>query len=118
MLTIVALVLIIGTIMYVVEGEENGFTSIPQSIYWAIVTITTVGYGDLTPQTALGQVISSVVMIMGYAIIAVPTGIVTVEMSRSAPVIRKTNQVECLSCGKSMPEKYHFCGNCGHQLNE
>lgn len=118
MLTIVALVLIIGTIMYVVEGEENGFTSIPQSIYWAIVTITTVGYGDLTPQTALGQVISSVVMIMGYAIIAVPTGIVTVEMSRSAPVSRKTNQVECLSCGKSMPEKYNFCGNCGHQLNE
>lgn len=118
MLFIVALVLIIGTIMYVVEGEENGFTSIPQSIYWAIVTITTVGYGDLTPQTSLGQVISSVVMIMGYAIIAVPTGIVTVEMSRSQPVAKKVNQVECLSCGKSMPVNANFCSNCGHPLKE
>lgn len=118
MLFIVALVLIIGTIMYVVEGEENGFTSIPQSIYWAIVTITTVGYGDLTPQTSLGQVISSVVMIMGYAIIAVPTGIVTVEMSRSQPVAKKIDQVECLSCGKSMPVNTNFCSNCGHPLTE
>jgi len=118
MLTIIALVLIIGTIMYVVEGEEHGFTSIPQSIYWAIVTITTVGYGDLTPQTPLGQVISSIVMIMGYAIIAVPTGIVTVEMSRSHPVIKKANTIECLSCGKSMPMNTNFCSNCGHQLHE
>lgn len=118
MLTIVALVLIIGTVMYVVEGEEHGFTSIPQSIYWAIVTITTVGYGDLTPQTPLGQIISSIVMIMGYAIIAVPTGIVTVEMSRSAPISRKANQVECLSCGKSMPQNTNYCSNCGHQLSD
>jgi voltage-gated potassium channel len=118
MLFIIALVLIIGTIMYVVEGEENGFTSIPQSIYWAIVTITTVGYGDLTPQTPLGQIISSVVMIMGYAIIAVPTGIVTVEMSRSQPVSKQVNQVECLSCGKSMPFNANFCSNCGHPLKE
>jgi voltage-gated potassium channel len=118
MLTIVSLVLIIGTIMYVVEGEENGFTSIPQSIYWAIVTITTVGYGDLTPKTALGQVISSLVMIMGYAIIAVPTGIVTVEMSRSAGLSRKVDQIECLSCGKSMASGTNFCSNCGHQLHE
>jgi voltage-gated potassium channel len=117
MLTIVALVLIIGTVMYVVEGEEHGFTSIPQSIYWAIVTITTVGYGDLTPQTPLGQVISSVVMIMGYAIIAVPTGIVTVEMSRAQPISKRANSVECLSCGKSMPNNTNFCSNCGHQLN-
>lgn len=118
MLFIVALVLIIGTIMYVVEGEENGFTSIPQSIYWAIVTITTVGYGDLTPQTPLGQIISSVVMIMGYAIIAVPTGIVTVEMARSQPIPRKSNEIECLSCGKSMPLSANFCSNCGHPLKE
>ena len=118
MLTIVALVLIIGTIMYVVEGEEHGFTSIPQSIYWAIVTITTVGYGDLTPQTPLGQVISSIVMIMGYAIIAVPTGIVTVEMSRSQPISKKANSIECLSCGKSMPINTNYCSNCGHQLHE
>ena len=118
MLFIVALVLIIGTIMYVVEGEENGFTSIPQSIYWAIVTITTVGYGDLTPQTSLGQIISSVVMIMGYAIIAVPTGIVTVEMSRSQPLPKTNNMVECLSCGKRMPSDANFCSNCGHSLKE
>lgn len=117
MLTIVALVLIIGTVMYVVEGEEHGFTSIPKSIYWAVVTITTVGYGDLTPQTALGQVISSIVMIMGYAIIAVPTGIVTVEMSKSQPISRHVNHIECLSCGKSMPQNFNFCSNCGHQLN-
>ena len=118
MLFILALVLIIGTIMYVVEGEENGFTSIPQSIYWAIVTITTVGYGDLTPQTSLGQIISSVVMIMGYAIIAVPTGIVTVEMSRSQPVAKTKGTIECLSCGKGMPSDANFCSNCGHSLKE
>jgi voltage-gated potassium channel len=119
MLTIVALVLIIGTIMYVVEGEEHGFTSIPQSIYWAIVTITTVGYGDLTPKTALGQVISSIVMIMGYAIIAVPTGIVTVEMSRTQqPERKKSEHMECLSCGKSMPVSTNYCSNCGHQLHD
>lgn len=118
MLTIVALVLIIGTIMYVVEGEEHGFTSIPQSIYWAIVTITTVGYGDLTPQTPLGQVISSIVMIMGYAIIAVPTGIVTVEMSRSQPISKRRNSVECLACGKEMPMNANYCSNCGHQLHD
>lgn len=118
MLTIVALVLIIGTIMYVVEGEEHGFTSIPQSIYWAIVTITTVGYGDLTPKTPLGQVISSIVMIMGYAIIAVPTGIVTVEMSRSQPISKRANSMECLSCGKEMPKNANYCSNCGHHLHE
>lgn len=118
MLFILALVLIIGTVMYVVEGEENGFTSIPQSIYWAIVTITTVGYGDLTPQTPLGQVISSLVMIMGYAIIAVPTGIVTVEMSRTQPLPKKSDLTECLSCGKRMPLNANFCSNCGHSLKE
>jgi len=118
MLFIVALVLIIGTIMYVVEGEENGFTSIPKSIYWAIVTITTVGYGDLTPQTPLGQVISSVVMIMGYAIIAVPTGIVTVEMSRTQSLPQKSDLTECLSCGKKIAQNANFCSNCGHSLKE
>lgn len=118
MLTIVALVLIIGTIMYVVEGEQHGFTSIPQSIYWAIVTITTVGYGDLTPKTAIGQVISSIVMIMGYAIIAVPTGIVTVEMSRTQPERKKSENTECLSCGKSMPVSANYCSHCGHHLHE
>ena len=77
------LIIIIGTLMYLIEGEKNGFTSIPKSIYWAVVTLTTVGYGDLTPQTSLGQFISGLVMIIGYAIIAVPTGIVSVEIANS-----------------------------------
>src|SRR5690554_1042138 len=81
--TILAVVVIMGTIMYVVEGAENGFTSIPQSIYWAIITITTVGYGDIVPHTALGKLISAVVMVIGYSIIAVPTAIFTVEVARA-----------------------------------
>jgi len=82
--SVVSLVVIMGSVMYMVESEASGFTSIPRSIYWAIVTITTVGYGDIHPQTNLGQVIASLVMITGYAIIAVPTGIVTVELTRAA----------------------------------
>ena len=78
---VLTLVVIFGSLMYVIEGEKNGFTSIPRSIYWAIVTLTTVGYGDISPNTPLGQFLASVIMIMGYAIIAVPTGIVTAEMS-------------------------------------
>lgn len=79
--TVVTLVLIVGAMMYLIEGEANGFTSIPQSIYWAIVTLTTVGYGDIAPQTLPGKLLASTVMIMGYGIIAVPTGIVTVELA-------------------------------------
>ena len=118
MLTIVTLVLIIGTIIYVVEGEEHGFTSIPTGIYWAIVTITTVGYGDLTPQTPVGQIISSIVMIMGYAIIAVPTGIVTVEMSKGLQGKKDSRTIECMSCGRSMPEDTNYCSHCGHSLKD
>ena len=77
------MVTVIGSLIYVIEGEENGFTNIPTSIYWAIVTLTTVGYGDLSPKTALGQFFASIVMIMGYGIIAVPTGIVTVELGKT-----------------------------------
>lgn len=80
--TVVTLIFIIGSIMYLIEGPENGFTSIPVAIYWAIVTLTTVGYGDIAPQTIAGQLLASVVMIMGYGIIAVPTGIVSVELGR------------------------------------
>ena len=80
--TVITIVVIVGSIMYIVEGEENGFSSIPRGIYWAIVTLTTVGYGDISPQTNMGQAIASLVMIMGYAIIAVPTGIVTAEISQ------------------------------------
>ena len=77
------IVVIAGTLMYLIEGEENGFDSIPQSIYWAIVTLTTVGYGDIAPATALGQFISSIIMIIGYGVIAIPTGIVSVEYSKN-----------------------------------
>ncbi|ALJ00402.1 ion transporter [Rufibacter tibetensis] len=111
------LVLIVGTIIYVVEGEENGFTSIPQSIYWAIVTITTVGYGDITPRTPLGQIISSLVMLMGYAIIAVPTGIVTVELSRiKSPEDEPTTPLLCGNCQQTLRKTDNFCSNCGHKV--
>lgn len=81
--TVITLIFIVGSLMYLIEGPENGFTSIPISIYWAIVTLTTVGYGDIAPQTVMGQMLASIVMIMGYGIIAVPTGIVSVEISKA-----------------------------------
>jgi len=108
-------VIIIGTLMYLVEGEENGFTSIPKGIYWAIVTLTTVGYGDVVPTTNLGQFIASFVMILGYGIIAVPTGIVTAEIIkvRQFPV---TTQ-KCSNCLKEGHEKdSYFCRFCGEKL--
>ena len=114
---VVMIVIIIGTAMYLVEGEENGFTSIPQSIYWAIVTLTTVGYGDIAPVTTYGRILASVVMILGYAIIAVPTGIVTVELSL-AQKKRVTTEV----CPHCMAEGHDhnaiYCKLCGEQLNE
>ena len=91
--------IILGTIMYLVEGEENGFTNIPRSIYWAIVTLTTVGYGDISPKTNVGQVLASIIMILGYGIIAVPTGIVSVEISREydkkVPQLLKGHKESC-----------------------
>lgn len=81
LMAVISIMVLLGTLMYVIEGGENGFTSIPQSIYWAIVTVTTVGFGDIVPQTVLGKILSSIAMIMGYAIIAVPTGIITVELA-------------------------------------
>lgn len=95
---VLTIVVIMGSLVYVIEGEENGFVNIPTSIYWAIVTLTTVGYGDIAPQTAFGQVVASVVMIMGYAIIAVPTGIVTVEIARSVQR-RGSSTRSCTECG-------------------
>jgi voltage-gated potassium channel len=117
-LAVFSLVLVVGTLIYVVEGEENGFTSIPQSIYWAIVTITTVGYGDITPRTPLGQMISSVVMLLGYAIIAVPTGIVTVELSKikhPGEDVSATS-LACTNCGQVVKRADNFCANCGQRL--
>lgn len=110
--------IIIGSIMYVVEGKESGFTSIPVSIYWAIVTLTTVGYGDLSPVTPLGQFIASIVMIMGYGIIAVPTGIVSAEFAtyRSKKAERNGLKI-CKSCkNDNNSDESVFCQICGSKL--
>ena len=111
------IVMIMGTIMYLVEGGENGFTSIPKSIYWAIVTLTTVGYGDIAPQTPIGQVLASVIMILGYSIIAVPTGIVTAELTQA----KITNRLiqDCEKCGfdNHAPDAL-YCKKCGTLLEK
>ncbi|KUG06992.1 ion transporter [Solirubrum puertoriconensis] len=117
---VVTIVIIVGTLMYVIEGGNNGFTSIPQSIYWAIVTVTTVGYGDISPVTMLGRTLASALMIMGYAIIAVPTGIVSAQMasaSRPAAQPPAFKQVVCHVCqaGEHRPDA-EFCWRCGEHL--
>ena len=96
---VMLLVVIIGALMYVIEGEAHGFTSIPTSVYWAIVTLTTVGYGDLSPRTPLGQMLASIVMIIGYGIIAVPTGIVSVELAHAVRDQQKVSPRSCPECG-------------------
>jgi voltage-gated potassium channel len=112
---VLTLVIILGSVMYMVEGEENGFTSIPQSIYWAVVTLTTVGYGDLSPQTPLGKAIASVIMIVGYGIIAVPTGIVTAEMVQAST--KEVSTQACPSCSAEGHDKdAKFCKFCGVRL--
>jgi len=112
---VLTIVIIVGALMYLIEGGENGFTSIPQAIYWAIVTMTTVGYGDIAPQTLLGKVLASAVMIMGYAIIAVPTGIVTVELAASVKSSVRTDA--CPACGADghAIDAVH-CRYCGTKL--
>ncbi|SDS02761.1 voltage-gated potassium channel [Polaribacter sp. KT25b] len=115
---VVILCIILGTIMYMVEGAENGFTSIPRSVYWAIVTLTTVGYGDIAPQTPFGQLLASIVMILGYGIIAIPTGIVISEMPKTPDNKVNTNTKACPSCGaESHKDGAEFCYNCGSKLN-
>jgi len=98
LLVVLMLSIVLGTLMYVIEGEENGFTSIPVSIYWAIVTLTTVGFGDITPKTPLGQGLASIVMIMGYGILAVPTGIVGTEIVRSTESRHRSATRLCPVC--------------------
>lgn len=112
--TVVTLVVVIGTLMYAIEGPARGFTDIPTSMYWAIVTLTTVGYGDLAPKTPLGKMLASVVMVIGYAIIAVPTGIVTAEMTSRRPGL---SHQACPSCGREGhdPDATH-CKYCGSAL--
>jgi voltage-gated potassium channel len=113
--TVLALVVIFGALMYLIEGEENGFTSIPRSVYWAIVTMTTVGYGDISPNTNFGQVIASVIMIMGYGIIAVPTGIVTVELTHAR--LKSRSNFVCPACSaKDHTEDAKHCKDCGGKL--
>jgi len=116
LLAVLTLVVIFGSLMYLLEGPEHGFTSIPRSVYWAIVTMTTVGYGDISPKTSLGQSLAAMIMIMGYAIIAVPTGIVTSELSLAG---RK--RVSTQVCPACMAEGHEpdaiFCKFCSERLN-
>ena len=116
---VVILCVIMGTVMYLVEGPENGYTSIPTGIYWCIVTLTTVGFGDIHPVTPLGQLIASVIMITGYGIIAVPTGIVTSEFSRASGNEVPVNTQVCPYCNETKHlDKAEYCHNCGNPLNE
>ncbi len=118
LLFIMLMVTVFGSLMYLIEGDggNEGFTSIPRSIYWAVVTLTTVGYGDITPMTSIGQFISAIVMILGYAVIAVPTGIVSAEMIRT---VRRFNTQACRFCGKEgHDDDAVFCKFCGEQLND
>ncbi len=116
MMVVITLVIIMGSIMYLVEQGQNGFTSIPTSIYWAIVTITTVGYGDISPVTPMGKFVASLIMLMGYGIIAVPTGIVTTEMAQAMRSKKHTNET-CTRCGREgHDEDARFCKYCGEKL--
>ncbi|MCH8536067.1 MAG: ion transporter [Flavobacteriaceae bacterium] len=112
--TVVIVSFVAGAVMYMIEGPQHGFTSIPQSIYWTIVTLTTVGYGDIYPVTPFGQFVASIIMILGYGIIAVPTGVVTAEMTFMR---KKTNTVHCRNCGENdhkSDAQYYL--KCGHSL--
>jgi voltage-gated potassium channel len=116
LLAVVTIVVIVGALMYVIEGERHGFTSIPLSIYWAVVTLTTVGYGDLAPATTLGRALSVLLMLTGYGIIAVPTGIVTVELTRAASAGPVSAQA-CPGCGLAAHEHdATYCRRCGTKL--
>jgi len=128
---VVIAAIIFGAIMYLVEGEENGFTNIPKSVYWCIVTLTTVGFGDIAPQTPLGQFIASLIMILGYGIIAVPTGIVSAEFTKATNTKEKISDEEheqlktvmlsTQSCENCLAEKHQdgaeYCHKCGHDLH-
>jgi voltage-gated potassium channel len=115
-LFVITVVVIMGSIMYLIEDPENGFTSIPQCIYWAIVTITTVGYGDISPVTPIGKFVASIIMLLGYGIIAVPTGIVTTEMALAVRSRRHGHEA-CPDCGREGHDHdAEFCKFCGGKL--
>jgi voltage-gated potassium channel len=112
--TVATLTVVLGSMMYLIEGERAGFTSIPRAIYWTIVTITTVGYGDIAPQSPFGQSLAAFIMLLGYAIVAVPTGIVTVELSRA-----RLSSPPCPSCAEPDHDKdANYCRRCGTRLEE
>lgn len=118
LLFVLSIAVILGSLMYLIEiRQDSGFDSIPRSVYWAIVTLTTVGYGDIAPATPLGQFVASFIMIMGYAIIAIPTGIVSAEYSKQKKVHTNTQSCpHCMTTGH--PDEAEFCYNCGEKLNE
>jgi voltage-gated potassium channel len=111
---VLLLVIIFGSLMYVIEGQYNSqFDSIPRAVYWAIVTVTTVGYGDIAPHTIAGQILASLMMLIGYAVIAVPTGIISIELLRP-----RTNTQACRYCGKEgHDDDARYCTKCGERLN-
>lgn len=114
--SVIVLCIILGTIMYMIEGPESGFTSIPMSIYWTIVTLTTVGFGDITPVTPFGQFVSMIIMILGYGIIAVPTGLVTAEFMSKGRTVHENTQV-CPNCSADHHrDDAKYCYHCGHTL--
>ena len=114
---VIVLATIFGSLMFIVEGPQSGFTSIPKSIYWTIVTITTVGYGDIVPQTVIGQIISALVMLTGYSIIAVPTGIFTAEIAQEMQ--RQRDARYCQNCERGNHEQNSkYCRHCGVELPE
>jgi voltage-gated potassium channel len=117
--SMLTIVLIAGTIMYLVEGPENGFTSIPMSMYWAIVTLTTVGFGDITPITSFGKLVASMIMLIGYGIIAVPTGIVTSELTNARMKRKITQNPLCTTCGEvDHDQDAMYCKKCGGKLTK
>jgi voltage-gated potassium channel len=117
--TVAILVMLLGTVMYVVEGPANGFTSIPVAVYWAVSTITTVGFGDITPKTGLGRAIASFIMLLGWGILAVPTGIVTAELTRSAFRDEHDRQLRCDACGSTdHTPRASYCQHCGAPLSK
>ena len=116
LVAVMTIVVIIGSLMYIIEGEKNGFTSIPRSVYWAIVTITTVGYGDISPQTPLGQLLAAFLMILAYSIIAVPTGIITAELGLETS--QRKNARLCPACGNRQHDAdAAFCKHCGSPMD-
>lgn len=115
--TVLTIVVIVGSVMYLVEGEEHGFTSIPVAIYWAVVTLTTVGYGDIAPQTVVGRMLATVLMITGYGIIAIPTGIVSVEIADAHRRAQRVSTRGCPGCGaEGHDPEARFCNQCGGAL--